>query len=145
MSLAPITRQRTSMIVAFSRAIQSCSSPSSRVERSPMNTEMATGTPTPSVPSTTKTASATTCPPAPAAGLGDRRGGTHGEDEVLRIDRGQRDGDARRPRRRERVDGLHPPRQLRHLIAARAPAPLPDGKPEQQHAEHELEDAHPVR
>ena len=35
--------------------------------------------------------------------------------------------------------------QLRPPIAARAPAPLLDGEPEQQHAEHELEDAHPVR
>ena len=62
-SLVPMTKQRTAMITTFSLAIHALRSSRISCARSPIRKKIATGAPGPSVPTTTKTASATAWSP----------------------------------------------------------------------------------
>ena len=79
------------------------------------------------------------------AELGDLRGGSGGEHEVLRVRRREHDARARRPRRREVVDGAHPLRLRRLRVAARPAAPLLEREQQQDQAEQQLEHVDPGR
>src|SRR5512144_3225485 len=65
-NFAAITRDRTAMIVGFSRTIQSRNPISKPLPRSCISTWMARGIPGPTVPSATNTATADACAAAPA-------------------------------------------------------------------------------